>query len=50
MSKAKALDDRLEIRLPQEQVNAACRKAQRAKRPLSDVLRELLRAWVVTTK
>ena len=40
----------MSLRLPQDLIAAAKRKARRQDRPLSQVVRELLRAWVAGDK
>jgi Ribbon-helix-helix protein, copG family len=44
--KIKNQDARLDVRLPADMVIQAKRKAQRQKRTLSDIVRELLRDWL----
>lgn len=46
MTKKTTHDRRLEIRLPAGLAATARAKARQLRRPLSDVVRELLRAWI----
>ena len=46
MPKPKELDDRIITRLPSDLARQAKRKAKAQRRTLSDVIRELLRAWL----
>ena len=46
MSKAKYNDKLMTVRLPSDLVTQARRKAKQERRPLSEVIRELLRGWL----
>lgn len=46
MAKQKALDARMEIRLPRDLARAAQRAAKQVQKPLAEVIRELLARWV----
>lgn len=46
MAKTVNNDHRLDLRVPKELASAAKLKAAKEKRPLSEIMRDLLRAWV----
>jgi hypothetical protein len=46
MAKEKLYDHTINLRLPAEMAKQAQAKAAREKRPLAEILRELLRAWL----
>jgi Ribbon-helix-helix protein, copG family len=48
MARAKKLDAKIEVRLPDKLATAARRKADQLDRPLSQVIRELLSTWLAT--
>ena len=46
MPKAKYNDKSMVVRLPSELATLARRKAKQERRPLSEVIRELIRGWL----
>ena len=50
MTKPTYNDETLNVRLPGELAVLARQKAKREKRPLSEIIRELLRHWLTAAK